>query len=146
METMKQNQLGTEYLVEITVSVMIIGLLTLIKYIQLKNRQNELNMLRVNGISNKKIISAFCQESLIQSLKVLAITMIIYIFISLPNLFLEIQFPNLLIELSLYARLSTYDLIILIIVAILSFTAPTYLVLRTILKKDITTLLRETYD
>lgn len=146
METMKQNQLGTEYLVEITVSVMIIGLLTLIKYIQLKNRQNELNMLRVNGISNKKIISAFCQESLIQSLKVLAITMIIYIFISLPNLFLEIKFPNLLIELSLYARLSTYDLIILIIVAILSFTAPTYLVLRTILKKDITTLLRETYD
>ena len=142
METMKQNQLGTEYLVEITVSVMIIGLLTLIKYIQLKNRQNELNMLRVNGISNKKIISAFCQESLIQSLKVLTITMIIYIFISLPNLFLEIQ----LIELSLYARLSTYDLIILIIVAILSFTAPTYLVLRTILKKDITTLLRETYD
>lgn len=146
METMKQNQLGTEYLVEITVSVMIIGLLTLIKYIQLKNRQNELNMLRVNGISNKKIISAFYQESLIQSLKVLAITMIIYIFISLPNLFLEIKFPNLLIELSLYARLSTYDLIILIIVAILSFTAPTYLVLRTILKKDITTLLRETYD
>ena len=72
--------------------------------------------------------------------------MIIYIFISLPNLFLEIKFPNLLIELSLYARLSTYDLIILIIVAILSFTAPTYLVLRTILKKDITTLLRETYD
>lgn len=146
METMKQNQLGTEYLVEITVSVMIIGLLTLIKYIQLKNRQNELNMLRVNGISNKKIMIAFCQESLIQSFIVLAITMIIYIIISLPNLYLEMQFPNLLIELSLYARLSTYDLTILVIIAVLSFTAPTYLVLRSILKKDITTLLRETYD
>lgn len=146
METMKQNQLGTEYLVEITVSVMIIGLLTLIKYIQLKNRQNELNMLRVNGLSNKKIMSAFCQESLIQSLKVLAITMIIYIFISLPNLFLETQFPNLLMELSLYAQLSTYDFIILVIIAIFSFTAPTYFVLHSILKKDITTLLRETYD
>lgn len=146
METMKQNQLGTEYLVEITVSAMIIGLLTLIKYIQLKNRQNELNMLRVNGISNKKIMSAFYHESLIQSFKVLAITMIIYLFISLPNLFLEIKFPNLLMELSLYARLSTFDFAILVIIAIFSFTAPTYLVLRTILKKDITTLLRETYD